>query len=427
MATAPAAAAAATTNRKISTEFIDIQNFNNNSHNMKIKHILALAITALTATPTIAQDSAPGELLESINMFTPEEGDPAYKVTANEKYGTQWYADLAYAYWHSKNALSGYNNNANMALVHAVLNQRIIEDSTNGGTWVRFEFSGSWGLDRSSAKSDRVFADGFYTANYPHFDIYGAHDGVIPELSLMHYFAGKRACIVAGMVNMANYFDCVSIANDTFANFVNGGFVNSSVLALPDANLGAIVQAEINSRSYGMIGFSREATGYGDNPFSTSDGSFLLIAEYGRQFLDGAATLRFTPFFRHIDERDDTSSTNFGLAASIEYSVSDELTVYARTGLGYKQELGNAFDFSCGANIKLIPSREDDFLGLAMGVFKGCAPTEQNRELVFEAMYSYQVNDYFKIVPHLQYIANPAYDAENSDAVLMGVQGIFSF
>ena len=82
MATAPAAAAAATTNRKISTEFIDIQIFNNNSHNMKIKRILALAITALTATPTIAQDSAPGELLESINMFTPEEGDPAHKVTA---------------------------------------------------------------------------------------------------------------------------------------------------------------------------------------------------------------------------------------------------------------------------------------------------------------------------------------------------------
>ena len=42
-------------------------------------------------------------------------------------------------------------------------------------------------------------------------------------------------------------------------------------------------------------------------------------------------------------------------------------------------------------------------------------------------MYSFQVNDYFKIVPHIQYIANPAYDADNSDAVLMGVQGVFSF
>lgn len=396
---------------------------------MKHKHILTLALSGLLAATAPADDSTPaaGDLLEGINMFTPEDGDPAYKIAANEKYGTQWYADLAYGYWHSHNADPAMHSNANLALFHTVLNQRLINDSVNGGTWLRFEFSGSWGLDRDSAQTDYLATESFNSASYMHTDVYGGHDGVIPELSLMHYFAGKRACVVAGMLNMTNYFDAVSIANDSFSGFVNYGFVNSSVLDLPDANLGAIIQAEINNRSYGMFGFSREATGYGDNPFSTSDGSYLLVAEYGRQILDGAATLRLNPFFRHIDERDDTASDNFGLAASIEYTVSDDLTVYARTGVGCKQELGNAFDFTCGANIRLIPSREDDFLGVAFGVFKGCAPTEQNREIVLEGMYSFQVNDYFKIVPHIQYIANPAYDAENSDAVLMGVQGVFSF
>ena len=74
-----------------------------------------------------------------------------------------------------------------------------------------------------------------------------------------------------------------------------------------------------------------------------------------------------------------------------------------------------------------IPHREDDVLGVAFGVFKPCAPAEQNRELVAEAYYSFQVNDYFKIIPHVQYIANPAYDSENSDAVFVGVQGVLSF
>ncbi len=399
---------------------------------MNNKHILALALTGLMTTSAFAQDAvAAGEILDGINMFSPAEGDPAYKVTANEKYGTQWAVDMAYGYWHSHNAAEAMHSNANLALLHAQLNQRVIEDSVNGGTWIRFELSGSWGLDRDSAQSEYMLTDGFGSATGTHADIYGGHDAVIPELALMHYFAGKRACVIAGLVNLTNYFDAVGIANDSFAGFTNDGFINSSVLGLPDANLGAVLQAEIDSTSYGMLAFSREATGYGDNPFSTGDGSFLLVGEYGRMILDGNAIIRINPFFRHIDERDDTSSTNFGLAASIEYTVCDELTVYARAGFGAKQELGNAFDFSCGANVKLIPSRENDFLGVALGVFKGTSsadePTANNREFVAEAMYSFQVNDYFKIVPHIQYIANPAYDADNSDAVLVGVQGVFSF
>ncbi|MBR4310338.1 MAG: carbohydrate porin, partial [Akkermansia sp.] len=36
------------------------------------------------------------------------------------------------------------------------------------------------------------------------------------------------------------------------------------------------------------------------------------------------------------------------------------------------------------------------------------------------------VNDYLKLMPHVQYIKNPAYSSE-SDAVVAGVQAVFSF
>lgn len=394
---------------------------------MTHKHILALSLAALTATTSAAQDApARGELLEGINMFVPDEGEPAWKLKANEKYGTQWYADLAYGYWHSKKTRSDYNNNANMFLVHAALNQRLIKDDINGGTWLRAEFSGSWGLDKSSAKSDRLFTDAFGSTNWIHTDDYGPHDGVIPELAIMQYFAGKRACIIAGMVNLTNYFDCVSIANDSFSSFVNSGFVNSSVLALPDANAGAVLQFEINPVSYAMLGFSRETNSYGHNPFSSSGCSYLVVGEYGHTFRDGATTIRINPFFRQVEE-EDAKRHNFGLAASVEHSVNDYVTIYARSGFGHKQELGNAFDFTCGANLKLIPSREDDFLGVAFGVFKPCTPADNNREIVLEAMYSLQLNDYFKLVPHVQYIANPAYDANTNEELITGIQAVFSF
>ncbi|MFR4436504.1 MAG: hypothetical protein ACLT8C_02060 [Akkermansia muciniphila] len=98
------------------------------------------------ALPVIAQDSTPavGDILQGINMFTPEEGDPAYKVKANEKYGTQWGVDMAYGLWNTEK-VSDVKRHNNLALLHAQLNQRLIEDKANGGTWLCgiFRFMGA--------------------------------------------------------------------------------------------------------------------------------------------------------------------------------------------------------------------------------------------------------------------------------------------
>lgn len=390
-----------------------------------------MVLAGLAAQSVIAGEASEpmaGDILQGINMFTPEEGAPAYKVKANDQYGTQWAVDMAYGFWHSNNTTPGVHNKANLFLIHALLNQRLIEDNVNGGTWLRVEFSGSWGLDSNSAQTNRMFTEGYGSTTGAHVDIYGGHDGVLPEVSLMQYFNNKRTCVIAGMVNLTNYFDAVGIANDSFSSFTNDGFINSSVLGLPDANLGVVLQHEIDAVSYAMFAASSEAAGYGDNPFKFhGNDSFLLVGEYGRMMLDGSTTVRLNPFYRYIDNMDGSSNHNLGLAGSIEYEVNDYLTVYSRAGWSARQDAGNGFDFSCGANVKVLPSREDDFLGVALGVFKGTSPVANDREYVAEAMYSLQLNDYFKLVPHIQYISKPAYDPDNSDAVLLGVQGVFSF
>lgn len=396
---------------------------------MKYKKTIAVAVAGLMAATAFAGEHVQrGELLEGINMYAPEEGDWQWKIDANEKYGTQWYVDTAYGYWHTNGASPESNNNSNYLLLHAMLNQRVIEDSVNGGTWLRVELSGSWGLDRRSADTNQQFTDGVGECSWIHSDIYGPHDLVLPEVTLMHYFNGKRSCIIAGMVNMTNYFDAVGPANDSFSSFTNNAFVNSTVLGLPAANLGAIVQYELDTESYVMLGFSRETTSYGYNPFHHGS-SYMLVGEYGRTLLDGDATLRINPFYRQVEEGD-KNRQNAGLAASIEYAVCDEVTIFARSGFGAKQDLGAAFDFSCGAQIQGIPGREDDYLGVAFGVFKGTntvdEPTTNKREYVLEAYYSLQLNDYCKLMPHIQYVKNPAY-SEESDAVVAGVQAVFSF
>lgn len=396
-------------------------------------NIIAMAMTGLMALPVLAQDEAPavGDLLRGINMFTPAEGDPSYKVKAFEKFGTEWAVDAAYGYWHTQ-GIPGAPHHTNLALLHAQLNQRLIEDNVNGGTWLRVEFSGSWGLDRESAQSDTLFADLMCSSTYAHADHWGPHEGVFPEVALMHYFAGKRACIIAGMVNLTNYFDAVSIANDSFSGFTNSGFINSSILPLVDSNLGAVLQVELSRNSYAMVGVSRTGCTAGYNPFNSDfcDG-YAVVGEYGHILADGAVTIRINPFYTSADvDLDDGKGENrrqnAGLVGSIEYTPCDRLTVYSRAGFAAKQYLNNSAEFSVGANFKLISSREDDFVGISYGVLKPQAPAEHHREHVLEVMYSLQINDYVKVVPHVQYVSRPSY-SDSSDDCIWGVQTVFSF
>ncbi len=401
-------------------------------------NITATALALLLGLSAIASgDSKPqaGALLQDINMFTPEEGAPAFKVKANERYGTQWAVDAAYAFWGTHKALPGTRHKNNYALLHAQLNQRLIDNERNGGTWLRAEFSGSWALDaatRSAERNGRDFVSGIGLGTDGHADMYGANGLYLPELALMHYAAGGKSCVIAGMVNLTNYFDAVGIANDSFASFTNTGFVNSCILPLPDSNLGALVQWELSPNSYVMAAASRTGAEMGDNPFDTDTNGYALVAEYGRFFADGAATWRFTPFYERVNHNGRNRSRT-GFATSIEYTPWEPLTVYARAGLATRQELGGTAEFSCGAAFTPFASREADFIGLSYGLFKHRnseetgEPTAHAREHVVELMYNFQLNDYMKIVPHYQYIHHPAYREDVSHASIFGVQTVLSF
>ncbi len=414
---------------------------------MKTKNLIAMAMAGLLALPAFSEEETapqPGDILQDINMFNPEDGDPAYKVKANDKHGTQWAVDVAYGYWSTNNALPGTSGKNNFALLHAQLNQRIIQDDVNGGTWLRAEVSGSWALDATTRKAERNdmgFVSGMGSGTDAHADLYGSNGFYLPELALMHYFNGKKACIIAGMVNLTNYFDAVGIANDSFSSFTNTGFVNSTILPLVDSNVGGIVQVELNRKNYVMAAVSRTDCEMGYDPFNTHGSGYCIVGEYGHIFGDGKAVLRINPFFQSVEtdcvdengESGTKSRKTAGLVASIEYTPVDRVTVFARAGFAAKQALGSTAEFSCGANVQLLPRREDDFFGIAWGVFKHQNSDEDdnatchNREQVLEVMYSCQITDWFKIVPHYQYIHNPAYRSDTRDASVFGVQTVFSF
>lgn len=257
----------------------------------------------------------------------------------------------------------------------------------------------------------------------------------------MHYFNNQRSCIIGGVVNLTNYFDCVSIANDSFSSFANGAFINTTIVPLTDANLGMVFQQELNETNYIMGAVSRTDSSYRSNPFNFDDGhGYVVVGEWGHIFADGDATFRLTPFYQSIDNEGMENQRNWGVAASVEYTINNACTVYTRTGMARYAELGNAAQLTVGTHLKLTPTRENDFLGISYGIFKGMRNNESapayideetgreghKYEQVVELVYNLQVNDYLSVMPHYQFIQNPAYRSTSHESI-WGVQTVLSF
>jgi len=398
---------------------------------MKKLLLSAALFLGLCANMTPAQDTpAPGNIVYDTNMFPAGESAPAFKRAADEKWGTQWFFELVYGFWALDNAMPGYNNTNHVAILYAILNQRLIQDDINGGTWLRMDIAGSWGLDRASASESSFYVNGIGMCSGLHTDILGPHDLALLEVSVKHFLAGKRVAITAGMIKLNNYMDRVG-----HARFTNDNFESSGVLPLPYNNLAIVVQGEIDRRNWVTGAITRMGTPWGSNPFNAKHANgYAIVGEYGHIFADGNATARISPFFCSQDtpgrDGNDHQHNAVGIFGSIEYTVNHMAKVYARAGIASGDYQRCSQEFSAGATLHLTPSRPNDYLGLGFGIFKGADTATSSLvneyEKVLECMYRVQLSQYFYLAPYFQLINDPAYRDTNY-ASATGIQAGFVF
>lgn len=391
---------------------------------------LVLGAAALLPASAAWENVAPGSLIYNAHMLTPGDNAPEFKKKANDLYGTQWFVDLYYGYWAIDNTTPGYSTHGQIAILYAILQQRLIEDSLNGGTWLRADLAGSWGLDHDTSHAETYFADGIGMCSGLHTDVMGPNDIAFLEVSVKHFFARKRACLTAGMIKLNNYYDRVR-----HARFMNDNFESSGVLPLPYNNLAAILQTEIDKSNYLSAAITRMGTPWGHNPFTPKRANgYALVGEYGHVFADGNATARISPFFCEQDtpgtDGRDHGHHALGLFGSIDYQITDHLRIYSRLGWAESDYQRCRGEFSIGTTAHLCPARPDDYLGVGFGIYKGAdtdtRPTVNDYEKVLEIMYNVQVNNYFHITPYFQLILTPAYrDIRHASAT--GIQAGFEF
>ena len=378
---------------------------------MKIKNLLL----SLLAMAGMAQ----ADTCDTYHMFydsgllLPGEGDPEYKKALYEKTGTTFLLEVFGGYWGIDNQADGYSSTNYLALVFAQLNQRLIRDDVNGGTWFNLDLSGSWGLDHDSASQTFFYDGGLGICTGQHTDSCGPAGLYIMNATLRQYFNNKRTVLNVGGIWMSKYFDRID-----HARFANDAFEKSPVLPMYYGTPGAVLQHEIDKKNFVTVAFIGTGLSLGDNFLNWDNtNGYAVVGEYGHKFHEGKGTWRVASFFCSMDApgaagfEEEHNST--GIMGGVEYDINDRVKVYARLSCASNKHQRARKEAMVGTTLRVMPSRPQDYFGACFGIYKG-ADTANSRlvneyEKVMEFTYRINLNEYLSVAPFYQLYIDPAY------------------
>jgi hypothetical protein len=228
------------------------------------------------------------------------------------------------------------------------------------------------------------------------------------EVWLRTELFNQRLALVAGRLDLTNYFDSNAAANDETIQFLGDGLVNNPALGLATNGTGfaAVFDPKIGFNfKVGVQQSNAEATNLSDSIYSLAEVGFLAtFPSLGEG--NYRAWLRAT-------NTGDLNSTAFGL--SLDQKVGPVATLFARYGDGQQPvtgegqtsfSLGQRF-YSGGVKFQngLVFNRWD-----AWGI--GYAHTEVGdtgeKEKLTEGFYNLQLTDRLHLTFHLQHVLRSA-------------------
>ena len=275
-----------------------------------------------------------------------------------------------------------------------------------------------------------------------------------------------RVGILAGLYAVDSEFDAKSTA-DVFLNGAFGTGLDLSETGIngpsifPVTSLGARVRANVSEEITLRVAVLDGAAGDPDDPHGTQiilkDGDGLLIMSEVNYEPPGLDFLRFglgswlytTDFDDLVDTkpngdplRRDGSYGIYGFAEGVIFSEPDApdqgLSGFFRIG-GADEDVNQIGTFY-GAGLVytgLIPSRDDDILGLGVTVgvngdkyeraLKSAGESAKEAEVALELTYRAQVTPWLSFQPVLQYYINPGTDPSLNDSIVGGFRYSINF
>lgn len=378
---------------------------------MKIKNLLLSLLTMSGMAQAGTCDTY--HMFYDSGLLFPGEGTPEYKKPLYEKTGTTFRMEVFGGYWGIDNQADGYSSTNYLTLVLAQLNQRLIRDDVNGGTWFNLNLAGSWGLDHDSANHSFFYDGGLGICTGHHTDSCGPAGLYITNATLRQYFNNKRTVLNVGSILMSKYFDRID-----HARFANNAFEKSPVLPMYYGTPGAVLQHEIDKKNFVTVAFIGTGLSIGDNFLNWDNtNGYAVVGEYGHKFHEGKGTWRVASFFCSMDApgaagfEEEHNST--GIMGGVEYDINDRVKVYARLSCASNKHQRARKEAMVGTTLRVMPSRPQDYFGAGFGIYKG-ADTANRRlvneyEKVMEFTYRINLNEYLSVAPFYQLYIDPAY------------------
>ncbi|MFN3531360.1 MAG: carbohydrate porin [Candidatus Brocadia sp.] len=229
----------------------------------------------------------------------------------------------------------------------------------------------------------------------------------------------KQVSLVAGKIDLTNYFDSNAVANDETTQFITSAFVNNLTLEVPGNGPGAVSIYEMENGLHFRLGLQSSET---DDMGLGVGGSFYGIGEIGLHSnslfgLEGNYRL----WFKINGGRDDHK----GIGMSLDQQLFNGLFAFVRYGINETNGADIKYAWSTGLELhQPFSQRVKDSAAFAFGHAK---TVDGNQEHATEIYYRFVLNEHVAITPLFQTVFNPA-GLENNDVVtLFGVRTQIEF
>lgn len=273
--------------------------------------------------------------------------------------------------------------------------------------------------------SDLGFQSGYAGIFGPTFSDQGNR---LTSLYWKQYFADGKAAFVAGFLDVTDYVDVYLLASPWtgFNNFVFS--TGSAAMDLPnDATLGTAVGGMVTSHIYAQAGIS-DANADPTRPFDgvdafVNDNDYFKWMEIG--FVPGQDKIYFDNAhltFWHVDQRKTGTPDGWGINASWQRWINDKWLPFIRGG--YTNDSGSLLERSItvGIGYQPVPMRGVVGFGFNWGKPNQVSFKDARDQYTTEVFWRYQLTKEVALTPSVQYIKDPALNAEKNNLWVYGIR-----
>ncbi|MGB7218671.1 MAG: carboxypeptidase regulatory-like domain-containing protein [Vicinamibacterales bacterium] len=228
---------------------------------------------------------------------------------------------------------------------------------------------------------------------------------------------GQRLALVAGRVDLANYFDHNAVANDETAQFIGDSLVNNPTLGLVTNGAGFAAVFDPKRGFNFKFGIQQNNT----NPTSLSDSILSLMEVAVTATPLSLPEGNYRAWYR-VDNGLVDDKTAFGL--SVDQKLTPTFTIFGRYG-NAKAVGGKDLFYSTGLQLQsgLVIFPQDVW---GVGYSRTNLATDDKEEMV-EGYYSFRLSERLHLSFHLQHVVESPAGADKFGYLVPGVRLQASF